>query len=171
MKYFSKIADKDVELQLDASELDTLVNLNGMQKKSELIQLGDSNLYSLLVDNRSYQVFLEQKEECYLVSLNGRKYSVTLEDEKSRLISSLIKAEKKQKGQVEIKAPMPGLIAEINVSEGQEIKKGDGILIIEAMKMENEIRSNVDGVVKKILGKAKDSVDKDSILMIIEQSM
>lgn len=67
----------------------------------------------------------------------------------------------------EVKAPLPGVINEINVKEGQSVKAGDKLVIIEAMKMENEIPAENDGVVEKILVKRGDSVEGDQTLMII----
>ena len=63
---------------------------------------------------------------------------------------------------------MPGLIVKFNVEEGQAVKVGDSLVIIEAMKMENEIRSKTAGTVKKVLKAARDSVDKDALLLVIE---
>jgi biotin carboxyl carrier protein len=71
-------------------------------------------------------------------------------------------------GQSVIKATMPGLVVRIAVEVGTEVKKGDPILILEAMKMENEIRSQVDGTVREIRVKEKNSVEKGDILALIE---
>ncbi|POZ88495.1 MULTISPECIES: acetyl-CoA carboxylase biotin carboxyl carrier protein subunit [Petrotoga] len=67
----------------------------------------------------------------------------------------------------EVKAPLPGVINEINVKEGQSVKAGDKLVIIEAMKMENEIPAENDGIVEKILVKRGDNVEGDQTLMII----
>jgi len=68
----------------------------------------------------------------------------------------------------EIKAPMPGKILKINVSEGDAVKEGDTVLILEAMKMENEIIANSSGKVKKISVSVNDMVETDDTLLIIE---
>ncbi|MFQ5750887.1 MAG: biotin/lipoyl-containing protein [bacterium] len=167
MKIFAKIAEKEHEIEIDASDNKISLLLNGETKQAELKRIGDQNLFSLIVDNHFYQLFIEQATNGYVVSLNGSKYRVELEDEKTRQIRSLIQTDEQPKGQVEIKAPMPGLIVKINVEEGQEIKKGESLLIIEAMKMENEIRADVAGKVIKILKNERDSVEKDMALMMI----
>lgn len=168
MKLFAKTSNKEYELELNRSAENLSIFLDGKKTKADLKRIGQGNVFSLIVDNHSYQLFIEPKSTGYEVSLNGQKYFVELEDERTRLLRSLIKTDEKPKGQVEIKAPMPGLIVKIEVKEGQEIKRGDGLIIIEAMKMENEIRANTDGIVKRILNKEKQSVEKDTTLMIIE---
>ena len=65
----------------------------------------------------------------------------------------------------EIKAPMPGLVLEISVADGQEVKEGERILILEAMKMENSIMIHADATIKKILVKAGQAVDKGQVLV------
>ncbi|MFQ5825031.1 MAG: acetyl-CoA carboxylase biotin carboxyl carrier protein subunit [bacterium] len=168
MKFFARANNKSYEIEVDDFTENFTVHLGNKLIKAELQRVSQEGLYSLLVDNRSYQLFIEENSQGCEVIINGRRFLVELEDEKTRLLQSLIKTDKKSKGQMEVKAPMPGLIAKIEVEEGQKIKKGDGLLIIEAMKMENEIRANVGGVVKKVLTKEKESVEKDMILMVIE---
>ncbi len=168
MKLFAKTCNKEYEVELDGAPDDLSIFLDGKKRQADLKPVGDGNVFSLILDNHSYQLFIEPKSNGYEVTLNGTKYFVELEDERSRLLRKLIKTDEKPKGQIEIKAPMPGLIVKLEVKEGQEIHKGDGLVIIEAMKMENEIRAHTDGIVKKILKKEKQSVDKDAVLMIVE---
>ena len=68
----------------------------------------------------------------------------------------------------DLKAPMPGLVLKINVAEGQAVKKGDSLLILEAMKMENVLKAAGDGVVKTIKVKTKDAVEKGQLLIQIQ---
>ncbi|MFQ5825126.1 MAG: acetyl-CoA carboxylase biotin carboxyl carrier protein subunit [bacterium] len=168
MKLFAKTSNKEYEVELNGSAENLSILLNGKVKKADFKCTGETNFFSLIVDNHSYQLYIVPKSNGYEVYLDGAKYFIELEDERSRLLRSLIKTDEKPKGQKEIIAPMPGLIVKIEVEEGQEIKKGDGLIIIEAMKMENEIRANADGMVKKVFIKEKDSVDKDAVLMLIE---
>ena len=166
MKHFAKVADKQFILEPVGSDALTSVLVNGKKRQIDLKKI-ENNLYSLLIDNRSFQMFVVPEDDGYMVALNGRKHFVELEDEKARFLRKLIKKGDKQKGRTEVKAPMPGLIVKINVKEGQQIQQNDSLLIIEAMKMENEIRSEGAGVVKKIQCKEKDSVDKGTVLMLM----
>ncbi len=168
MKFIAKIFQKEHEIEISNFKENRTVSVNGEIKQAELQCIGENELYSLVVDNRSYQLYIKQNSTGYEVSLNSSKYCIKLEDEKTHLMRSLLKADEKPKGFVEIKAPMPGLVVKISVNEGQEINIGDSLFIIEAMKMENEIRAIVAGRIKKICISEKDSVDKDSLLMITE---
>ncbi|MFQ5602022.1 MAG: biotin/lipoyl-containing protein [bacterium] len=167
MKYFAKLAGLEHEIEINDSDEQISVSLNGKTTPVEIQRIDGSHIYSLIMDGHSYQLYIEPQGNSYLVALNGKKYSIAVEDEKARRLKSLIKSEEKHQGEVKIKAPMPGLIVKITVQEGQEIKSGDRLLIIEAMKMENEIRSHVDGRVKKICIAENDSVEKDVLLMIL----
>ncbi len=168
MKYFVKNGESEHVIEFTNSNDAVQLMLNGENSRVELTPLGKKNLYSFLLNNQSYELFIHKNGGIYRVSLNGRKYEFELEDEKTRFLKSLIKTEQGQTGRIEIKAPMPGLIVKINVSEGQTVAKGDALFIIEAMKMENEIRSHQAGTVTKIFKKERDSVDKDTVIMSVE---
>ena len=168
MKFFAKANNKSYELELDNSTEPISVHVDGRLIKVDLQPISKEDFYSLLVDNRSYQLFIKKDSQGYDVAIGGQRFFVELQDEKPRQPRNLLKADEKPKGQIEIKAPMPGLIVKIEVEEGQKINKGDGLVIIEAMKMENEVRANVGGIIKEVLKKEKESVEKDMVLMIIE---
>lgn len=143
--------------------------MNGKETKATLKKLSHSAaLFHLLVENRSYQLAIEDRGKEYLVRLNSRSFYVKLENERARQLRRFIKADEQVSKEFEIKAPMPGLIVKINVHAGQEVKKGDSLFIIEAMKMENEIRATADGKIKKILKSEKMSVEKNMVLMVME---
>ncbi|RMD86718.1 MAG: acetyl-CoA carboxylase biotin carboxyl carrier protein subunit [Calditrichaeota bacterium] len=168
MKYFARIAEKTFEIELPENDSST-IKVNGKPIKSaDLQKLAEPNLYSLIINNHSYQIFIDQNDDGYQIILNGVTYPVELEDETTRQLRNLIKTDEKPHGAVEIKAPMPGLIVKYLVKEGQSVKKGEGLVIIEAMKMENEIRAHTNGVVKKIFRKDQESVEKDTPLLILE---
>ena len=168
MKYFVRNGESEHVIEFTNSNDAVRLILDDENSRVELSPLGKENLYSFLLNNQSYELFIQKNKDVYSVSLNGRKYEFELEDEKTRFLRSLIKTEQGQTGKVEMKAPMPGLIVKINVSEGQTVATGDALFIIEAMKMENEIRSHQAGTVSKIFKQERDSVDKDTVVMVIE---
>jgi pyruvate carboxylase subunit B len=166
MKYTATVGARKYELEI--GDADRAVSLDDKPITMDLVSLGTDHLYSLIINHACYQLHLEPGPDGYNATLGQRKFLVEVEDERHRLIRGLIKTPEKAAGQLEVKAPMPGLIVRLNVEEGQKVKAGDSLLIIEAMKMENEIRSKKSGVVKKLFKAEKDSVDKDSPLLLIE---
>lgn len=117
----------------------------------------------------------------YIVTVNGNKYEVEVEEvgfEGSAEIAPEKKIEETKKetavskkpgnGETAVKSPMPGTILDIKVKEGQSVKKGDVLFILEAMKMENEIMAGEDGVVVKIAVPKGAQVNTDDLLAVLE---
>lgn len=124
--------------------------------------------FHIIKDNRSYNVEVikaDATEKSFLVSVNGNKYQLNVKDKFDELLKSLGFDDLNAKKVNEIKAPMPGLVLDVRVSEGDSVKKGDAILVLEAMKMENIIKSPTDGVVKKINVKKGVAVEKNQVLI------
>ena len=168
MKYFTKVSGRELQVEVVESDGGLSLIVNGKPRHAEIDRIGSDNLFSLIMGNRSHQLFVEEADNGHWVSVDGHKFFVELEDEKAHFIRGLIKSDAKPQRLSEIKAPMPGLIVKLFVKENQPVKKGDGLVIIEAMKMENEIRANGDGTVKKILLNEGDSVDKGAVLIIMK---
>ncbi len=124
--------------------------------------------FHIIKDNKSYTVEVikaDAKEKSFLISVNGNKYQLNIKDKFDELLQSLGLDAMSSKKVNEIKAPMPGLVLEIRVAEGDAVKKGDAILVLEAMKMENIIKSPADGTVKKINVKKGMAVEKNQVLI------
>lgn len=124
--------------------------------------------YHLLYNHESYRIkVLEQDagNKHLKLLVNGQAYHLKIEDEYDQLVRQLgLEVVNTQKVN-EIKAPMPGLVLEVNVEAGQTIAKGDPLLILEAMKMENVIKSAGDGVVEEILIEKGAAVEKGALLI------
>jgi biotin carboxyl carrier protein len=123
----------------------------------------------VIYQNRSYTIEIvsfDKDEKAANVKVNGSIYKVAVEDQFDQLLKQLgmdnLAATKVQ----QIKAPMPGLVLNVLVAEGDEVKKGDSLLVLEAMKMENMIKSPTDGIIKKITIKQGDKVEKNELLII-----
>ena len=125
-----------------------------------------SHVISILIEGRSYQVYLAREKEKRYLSLEGEEFIVQ-EPEASQ--EGVQKGEEKSKeGELTVKAPMPGKVIKINVSENEEVRKNQTLAIVEAMKMENEIKSNIEGFVKKIFISPGDLVDSEKPLIELE---
>ena len=124
--------------------------------------------FHVIRDNKSYSVEVikaDAAEKSFTVSVNGNKYQLNVKDKYDELLKSL-GMDNLSAGKVnEIKAPMPGLVLDIRVSEGDAVKKGDPILVLEAMKMENILKSPTDGTIRKINVKKGLAVEKNQVLI------
>jgi biotin carboxyl carrier protein len=129
------------------------------------------NQFHILQNNSSVRAKILESDfnsKTYSIKVNNNNYEVVIKDELDQLISEMGFSLQGSKQVNSIKAPMPGLILEINVEEGQEVKEDDALLILEAMKMENVITSPRDGVIKTITVKQADTVEKNSLLIEFE---
>ena len=122
------------------------------------------------VDGKEYQVFVEETEEGkILVHCGSDVYEVeTKKDAEHSAIERLQKRHVVEESQVEVKAPLPGIVYEIKVKEGSNVNQGQSLFTLMAMKMENEITAPRDGVIKEIRVKKKDNVKRGDLLAIIE---
>lgn len=119
-----------------------------------------ANAISLLIDGRSYQVYFAKDKDKWYGSLGGEQFIV---QEPAEGAEDLREGEEKsQEDEFMVKAPMPGKVIKINVSEKEEVRKNQTLAIVEAMKMENEIKSTIEGYVKKIFVSDGDLVDSEN---------
>ena len=105
------------------------------------------------------------KAKTFTIKVNGNLHTVVLQDKMDLLLEKMGISKLDDDTLKDIKAPMPGLILDILVKEGQEIQKGDQLMILEAMKMENVLKSSGEGVVKSIEVKKGQSVEKNEVLI------
>ncbi len=127
--------------------------------------------FHILHQQQSYRVQLLNKDpqkKTFEFLINGRNYSVALDDQYDQLIKKLGLSVASTQQVNDIKAPMPGLVLEVMVETGQQIKKGDGLIILEAMKMENIIKSAGEGTVGRISVKKGNAVEKGQLLIELE---
>jgi pyruvate carboxylase subunit B len=110
---------------------------------------------------------MSRSAEGWLVQHGGRTWPVEIVDERTRSLRQMVGTKKPvgAGGAGAVRAPMPGLVLRLEVEEGQTVLAGDGLLVLEAMKMENEIRSSEAGVVKRILVRAGQAVEKGAVLV------
>ena len=131
----------------------------------------DGHTSHLLLDNVSYKVELvqiDEQEKTVSLKLNNKLAKIALKDRFDLLLEKLGMNAAVSSAVVNIKAPMPGLILEINVQAGDFIKKGDPVLVLEAMKMENVLKSSGDGEIKEVLVRPGSSVEKNQVLIIFK---
>jgi len=146
---------------------DSTFLVNGEPVELDISTIGNNSTH-VLYQNRSFNteiVELNKTDKICKIKVNGNIYQISVEDQFDVLLKQLGLDNLTANKVSEIKAPMPGLVLKVLVEENVEIKKGDNLVILEAMKMENILKSSTDGVVKKILIKQGDKVEKNQILV------
>ena len=144
--------------------------LNGEEFRWDVIKVKD-NTYSVIKDNQSYNLevlSVNAEEKSFIIKVDGIKYKFNAKDKYDELLHSLGMDNLSSKKVVDLKAPMPGLVLEISVEGGQQVSKGDALLILEAMKMENVIKSPTDGVIKSIAINQGETVEKNQLILNFE---
>lgn len=131
----------------------------------------DGRRFHILVDGQSYRAELLEAnfhKKTFTIKMNGSRYVIQLADAYDQMVERLGLKVVNSQAVKDAKAPMPGLVLSISVAEGQEVKEGDPLLILEAMKMENVIKAVADGEVKSIEVKEGSAVDKGQLLIAID---
>lgn len=120
--------------------------------------------------NKKYMLdVIEKKQNRYTILVNGVWHSFSVETPISLKRKRYLAQQADASSTVSIEAPMPGKIIDIMVEEGVEVKEGEPIIILEAMKMQNEINSHITGIVKSVSVKKNETVMKDDVLIEIEK--
>jgi biotin carboxyl carrier protein len=139
-------------------------------KNLDVIQNND-NQFHVVANTKSFMIDVLQSDfqkKKYKISINGNSYSIEIKDELDQLIKELgLTINGKQKDS-NVKAPMPGIILEIQVDKGQEVVEGDTLLVLEAMKMENMLTAPKDGIIRSINVKKGVTVEKGELLIEME---
>lgn len=142
------------------------VTVDGTPVAADLTPLHAGGLHSLLVDGQSRELILEREGERVFVSLDGERIDVRVQDEVSRALSAIGGA--RRSGNEEVLAPMPGVVVDVRVRPGDVVRTGQAVVVVEAMKMQNELTAEADGTVERVTVKAGDSVDGGAVLVVLK---
>jgi biotin carboxyl carrier protein len=164
MRYITTVDNKEYLVEiLDEKH----IIINGKTYEVDFESVSGQPVYSLIVDGKSHESYVQQGDDNWQVLLRGRLYPVTVEDERENRLRAAAGGGVAESGEFHLKAPMPGLVVAIPVEEGQEIKKGQVILILESMKMQNELKSPRDGTIGRIRVKTGESVEQKQTLLSV----
>lgn len=165
MKYVTTVNDKDFEIEIVDEHH---IRIGERLLAVDFETVSGQPVFSLILDGKSYESFVYQGDEDWEVLLRGRQFQVKVQDEREKRLKAAAGGGVAEGGEFHLKAPMPGLIVAIPVAEGQEIKKGQVLLILESMKMQNELKAPRDGVVDRIRVKAGESVEQKQTLLSVQ---
>lgn len=164
MKYFATVGENEYEIEFDDGQL----MVNGEPVDVDFERIGDPELYSMIFDGRSYEILVAAERFDYAVTVRGDQYHIQIEDERTRRMNAGRREGALPDGEVPVRAPIPGLVVKVLVEEGESVEQDQPLLILEAMKMENEIRSPRACVIKKVDVEPGQRVEQNATMLIID---
>jgi biotin carboxyl carrier protein len=163
VKYVVQVGERLVEVVLDAEG----VLVDGERVHAHLAEIEGTPVRLVTIGTEVHRVAVQRGEMRgrYVLRLNGHRFDVEALDERTRAIRELSAAAAGASGPAPLVAPMPGLIVRVNVADGDVVQAGQGLVVMEAMKMENELRSPAAGTVKRVLVQPGTAVEKGAMLV------
>jgi biotin carboxyl carrier protein len=164
MNYITTVGDQEYTVEvLDKRH----ISVNGKVMEVDFESISGQPVYSLLIDGKSFEAFVSAGDDEWQVLLLGRQYGVRVEDAREKRLRAAAGGGMLAEGDFQLKAPMPGLIVSIPVEENQEVEKGQVLLVLESMKMQNELRAPRAGKVGRIRVKPGESVEQRQVLITV----
>lgn len=164
MKYIATVKDQQFTVDINS---DGAITIDDEPIDIDFRRLPSGGITSLLMDNRSISAVVEERGDNWDVLILGELYSVNVQDERSYRLAQRGGHGIGVDGEAVVASPMPGIIVAVPVAEGDLVKFGDKVIILESMKMENELRAPCDGIVTHVNVTAGASVEKDQALVTI----
>lgn len=162
MKYFVDLGGRHVAVDLDGES----VLIDGSSCRASFEKLPGTPLRVLIVNGRPRTLVVRSGGRGrWAIGTGGEWRELEVMDERTRYIRSLAAADAKPTGTHVLKAPMPGLVVRVEVDQGQAVATGAGVLVLEAMKMENELRASAGGTVRAVRVQPGQAVEKGQVLV------
>ncbi len=167
-KYYVTTEGREDEHEVVIRSFDShnvIMELDGKEIVTDFVKTGH-NLFSLIIDNKSYEIDISIDDSKYEVLVNGDYYGVEVLDELKKMLRDRVT--KGLQGKQIMLTPMPGLVTKVMVEQGQEVKEGDPLLILVAMKMENQIKAPKDGIVQEVYVSENQTISIGDKMVVIE---
>ncbi len=164
MPYIVTVEEKRFKINLQREGDKFIVYTDSDPLEVTVAEVGSPSHLSLIAGHRSYDVIIEDEG---LVSVDGEIFPVKVEDERALQLAQFRRETKRAIAEA-VTAPMPGLVVEVEVKAGDRVKEGEGLVVIEAMKMQNELKAPHEGKVKEVLAKKGMTVNGGDTLVVIE---
>lgn len=164
MKYITTVNGREYVIEiLDEAHL----SLDGVVYELDFERVGNQPVYSLVLDGQSFEAHVYTDEEQWQVLLRGDMYRALVEDERERRLRSQWEGAPAERREFHLNAPMPGMVIAIPVEEGQVVEKGDVLVILESMKMQNELKSPRAGKVSRVRVAPGERVEQKQTLLTV----
>ena len=166
MKYIVQVNDRLVEVELDGDG----VKVDGARVDAHVTEVEGTPVRLVTIGTQVHRVLARRHpgKGRYTLSLDGHRYEVEALDERTRTIRELTSAAAGPAGPAPLVAPMPGLVVRVLVEPGVQVAPGQGLVVVEAMKMENELRASAPATVKAVLVQPGQAVEKGAVLVEME---
>ncbi|MEQ9401142.1 MAG: biotin/lipoyl-containing protein [Longimicrobiales bacterium] len=165
MKYFVTLQDRTFEVVVGPDG----TSVDGHAVVADLARVDGTDVHHLLLDGRSHRVLSRGRGQgIWDLHVAGASIRAEAVDERTHAIRQLTDYHAGPSGPKPVKAPMPGLVVAVEVSPGDTVSAGQGVVIVEAMKMENELKAQADAVVAAVHVAPGDTVEKDQVLIDFE---
>ena len=163
MKYLVQVGDEEVEVLLDGDQ----ATVDDMAVSARLSEVEGTPVRMVTVGDAVHRVVARPGagKGVYTLWVDGFRYEVEALDERTRVIRELAGASAGASGPAPLKAPMPGMIVRVNVQVGDTVQPGQSLVVMEAMKMENELRASAAATVKAVLAQPGTAVEKGALLL------
>lgn len=166
MKYIAIVKDQEYTIEIDP---DKGILIDDVPHEIDFRRLPSGGVTSLLMNNRSILAVIEEMGDYWDVLIAGELYAVRVQDERAYRLERMRSSGLTVDGEAVVTSPMPGIIVAVPVAVGDVVRHGDKVIILESMKMENELRAPCDGVVTHVFVSPGGAVEKDQPLVGISQ--
>ncbi|MGD8457296.1 MAG: biotin/lipoyl-binding protein [Anaerolineales bacterium] len=166
MKYITTIDDIDFEVEILN---DHQVTLNNQVYEIDFEEISSEMIYSIIVNGKSYEVNISEDENEWYIFIQGTMYKAAVIDEREKRLREASGELALSSGEYTLVAPMPGLVVKVPVRVGKKVDKGNVLVILESMKMQNELRSPHKGTITEVNVKKGDRVEKREPLLVLDQ--
>jgi pyruvate carboxylase subunit B len=166
MKYFVRLGDQEIEMTCDGGD----IVVGGETLHASIADVDGTPVRMLTVGDAVHRIVVRPgaTRGLYTIWVDGFRHEVEAIDERGRAIRELAAATTGPTGPAPLVAPMPGMIVRVEVQAGDRVRAGQGLVVMEAMKMENELRASADATVKEVLVSPGDAVEKGALLLRME---
>ncbi|MGH7709694.1 MAG: acetyl-CoA carboxylase biotin carboxyl carrier protein subunit [Gemmatimonadaceae bacterium] len=166
MKYVVELSGSRVVVELTSDG----VRVDGAPLTAHLADIAGTPIHLVTIGNAVHRVAVRRSAQRgrYSLWLDGFRFDVEALDERTRTIRDMTAANARPAGPAPVLAPMPGLVVRVDARVGDQVHAGQGLVVMEAMKMENELRAPAGGTVKAVLVAAGMAVEKGAVLVELE---